>query len=146
MRLKLSDMETTQSFPEDPLRTMFSSPIRIEDYTDPAPQGRRIAPRFPVELEIIILTQTKSFRTQSINVSSSGALLKDPLPEEFMKANLDIIIVRTKGSSKRRLLFRGTAVGGPLRSSRITFEACVKDADEELKEAFQDLEPLPFVA
>ncbi len=151
MRLKLVDsenvgIETTLSYQQDPLRQMLSSPIKMEDYTDPTPQGRRIAPRFTIELEVIILTQTKSFRTRSINVSASGALLKDELPEEFMTTSLDIIIVRQAGESKKRLLFRGKAVGGPSRSCRITFQACVKDSDSELKETFRDLEPLPFIS
>lgn len=138
--------ETTLSFQQDPLRNMLSSPIKMEDYTDPAPQGRRIAPRFTVELEVIILTPTKSFRTKSVNVSASGALLKDELPDDFMTSSLDIIIVREAGNSKKRLLFRGKAVGGPSRSCRITFQACVKDSDSELKETFRDLEPLPFIS
>ena len=151
MSIKLVDsefvgIETISSFQEDPIRQMLSIPIKMEDYTDPAPEGRRIAPRFTVELEVIILTQTKSFRTKSINISASGALLKDELPELFMASSLDIIIVREAGNAKKRLLFRGKAVGGPSKSCRITFQACVKDSDSELKETFRDLEPLPFIS
>lgn len=136
---------------DDPIFDYTSKSINIEElklaYADPAPKGRRIAPRYSVELEVIILTQTRSFRTKSVNLSATGALLQDELPTEFMNSPLDIIFIKVLDeANKKRLLFRGKAVGGPLRTPRITFESYVQDSVSELKSSFKDKEPLPFIA
>ncbi|MGZ5279323.1 MAG: hypothetical protein ACXWC9_05245 [Pseudobdellovibrionaceae bacterium] len=113
-------------------------------YQDKYPLGRRIAPRYEINLEVIILTQTKSFRTRSLNVSASGALLKDSLPKEFMASQtLEIIFIMTDQNCKNRLLFKGRAVGGPNSSSRITFLESGVNSQSELQRAFKDLSPLP---
>lgn len=117
--------------------------LRLQ-YKDNKPPGRRIAPRFEVTMEVIILTHNRSFRTTSINVSLSGALLKDALPAEFMSCPaLEIILIQTDRQQKSRLLFRGKAVGGPLSSARITFIEVTGNSQTELQRCFANLEPLP---
>ncbi len=133
----------------DPILESTSIAIDFDElrlqYQDPAPNGRRIAPRFAVKLEVIILTQTRSFRTSSVNVSASGALLNDLLPIEFMSQHLlDIILIESTPRQKRRMLFRGKAVGGPHRSSRITFLESARNAQAELSTTFQNLKPIPM--
>jgi hypothetical protein len=133
----------------DPILESTSIAINFDElrlqYQDPSPPGRRIAPRFEVKLEVIILTQTRSFRTCSVNVSASGALLRDLLPPEFMhNPLLDIILIEDTPRFKRRMLFRGKAVGGPTRSSRITFLESARNAQADLKSTFTNLKPLPM--
>jgi len=133
---------------EDPIRTAESTPINFEEmkrqYTDKFPPGRRIAPRYEINLEVIILTQTKSFRTRSLNVSASGALLKDSLPKDFLSSQtLEIIFIMTDRNNKNRLLFKGRAVGGTESSCRITFLESGANSQFELQRAFKDLSPLP---
>jgi hypothetical protein len=132
----------------DPILESTSIAINFDElriqYQDPTP-GRRIAPRFEVKLEVIILTQTRSFRTSSVNVSASGALLRDLLPPEFMgNPLLDIILIEDNPRYKRRMLFRGKAVGGPTSSSRITFLESARNAQADLKTTFKNLTPLPM--
>jgi hypothetical protein len=132
---------------EDSIFDAPSVPINFDDlrlqYKDTKP-GRRIAPRYQVTMEVIILTQNRSFRTTSINVSLSGALLKDPLPKEFMNCQaLEIILIQSGQGQVNRLLFRGKAVGGPLSSARITFIEVTGNSQIELQRSFKNLEPLP---
>jgi hypothetical protein len=113
-------------------------------YTDPSPEGRRVAPRYDIALDVIVLSSNRSFRTTSVNVSISGALLKDILPPDFMTSkSLDIIFVLGPSSPKKRLLFRGKAVGYPHeRSQRITFHESGLNAQTDLLIAIEKDQPL----
>ena len=149
---KIEDEQTLSlsiSF-DDPILQNTSKSIDIKQlksaYSDPAPNGKRIAPRYLIELEVIILTHTKSFRTKSINISITGALLHEVLPKEFMSVPLEIIFIKKGNNGKRRLLFRGKAVGGPKQSPRITFQSSTLNSEAELLEELRGLEPLPFVS
>lgn len=105
-------------------------------------QGRRIAPRYGVELEVVLYTPGKSFRTSSVNVSASGALLQDHLPEDFMTGTIDIVFVLKNQNPKKCIAFRGKAVGGTITSQRITFVSSAPAAQETLMNVFETLTPL----
>lgn len=131
----------------DTLLESASVAINFDDlrlqYSDPSPEGRRVAPRYTIAFEMIILSPTRSFRTKTVNVSASGALLKDYLPSEFMtSASLDIIFVLGSSHKKKRLLFRGKAVGGPARTPRITFLEAARNAQTDLLIAIEKSQPL----
>jgi hypothetical protein len=64
-----------------------------------------------------------------------------------MNSPLEIIFIKiADATNKKRLLFKGKAVGGPMQSQRITFQSYVQESVSELKESFKDQEPLPFIA
>ena len=114
-------------------------------YEKSAGLGRRIAPRFSVQVSAVVFTPTYSFRTKTLNISASGALLEDLLPPEFMLSKIEILLVYTEARTgeRHRLLFRGKPVGGPLRTARIQFEDSAKHALETLQNLFAELTPLP---
>ncbi len=107
--------------------------------------GRRIAPRFPLNLSVVIVNHKgSSFRTQSLNISESGALLKDMLPPNFMDSIFEILITYTCPQAKtpRHLMFTGQAVGGPLRTPRVSFKSSANKTAELLQTLFADLTPI----
>ena len=106
--------------------------------------GRRIAPRFCLKMTAVVLNHKMSFRTESINISESGVLLKDLLPQDMMKEPFEIVLIHEddQTGTKTHLLFQGEAVGGPLRTPRITFKAAVEKSQERLLDLVQDLTPL----
>lgn len=132
---------------EDPIRDEPMTAIDFAElkrqHKDPTAPGRRIAPRYELRMEVIILTQNRSFRTSSVNVSASGALLQDPLPQEFMSCtSLEFIFIQISRDQKHRLMFRGRAVGGPNSSARITFIESAGDSQKVLHSAFKELAPI----
>lgn len=105
-------------------------------------QGRRVAPRYGINLSVILYTVTKSFRTNSVNVSASGVLLKDHVPEEFMKETFDVVFVDQNSKDRRYMVFRAKVVGGPVKSDRITFLSSISNSQEVLMNVLDDLTPL----
>ena len=103
---------------------------------------RRIAPRFSVEVTVLIVTAQKSFRTASENISESGILLKDLLPPDFMNSPFEVLIFE-KQQERASMMFRGHAVGGPLRTRRVTFKATNPQSQQNLGQLLADREPLP---
>jgi hypothetical protein len=107
--------------------------------------GRRIAPRFSLNLSVVIMNHKgSSFRTESLNISESGALLKDMLPPNFMDSTFEILITYTCPETKtpQRLMFTGEAVGGPLRTPRVSFKSSANKTAELLQSLFVDLTPI----
>ncbi len=145
--LSLMELDVAPDAMIDTLLDSATIAINFDDlrlqYRDTSPEGRRVAPRYEIGIEIIILSQTKSFRTSSINVSISGALLKDQLPKEFMSSDtLDIIFIPNGSFLKKRILFQGKAVGGPDSSARITFQRSSLNAQTDLLMAIEKIQPL----
>lgn len=107
--------------------------------------GRRIAPRFSLNLQVVIInSRGSSFRTESLNISESGALLKDMLPPNFMDSAFEVLITYNCPETRKpqRLMFTGEAVGGPLRSSRVSFKSSANKTAELLQGLFVDLTPI----
>lgn len=147
LRKSQSDVIALTLTLEDPVREAPLTPINIAElkrlHKDMTAPGRRVAPRYELEMEVIILTQTRSFRTTTVNVSASGALLKDPLPQEFMScASLEFIFIQIRHDQKQRLMFRGRAVGGPNSTARITFIESAGDSQKVLQSSFKALSPI----
>lgn len=112
-------------------------------------KARRAAPRYGISYRVLVVTAFQSFRTKTKNISATGMLLEDCLPEVFMKEHFDIVLVveddsppTGKPKSRKTLSFRGKAVGGPLRSSRIHFSAAPLESQQALAQITKDLTPL----
>lgn len=104
---------------------------------------RRFAPRFELKLTVLVCNHRKAFRTETMNVSVSGLLLKDVLPLEFSSSTFEVIVIEeTAGRSKNYLLFRGKAVDGPIRTPRVIFESLAADTEAKLMALLSDLTPL----
>ena len=106
--------------------------------------GRRVAPRFSLQVAAIISTTKSSFRTSSVDISASGVRFKDLLPESFSKGPIEILLVYEQPNQGRQyMLFYGEAVSaGPLRTPRVIFKASAPQASETLHHILSDLTPL----
>jgi hypothetical protein len=96
-----------------------AKPPKLEPLPDAA--ERRGSPRLKMEFEAIIFCGGFSFRTRTINVSMTGALLAESVPVEFVNQELDIVMIRYVGRVRDYYLVKGRSLGAPLRSPRIHF-------------------------
>ncbi len=96
-------------------------------------RGRRIAPRFDLELTALICNHAKAFRSQTKNISLSGLCLCDLLPEDFSQGPFEVVLIEEDESGKKHyLLLRARAVQGKLRSGRIYFESITSYTEKQL--------------
>lgn len=109
---------------------------------EPLPDAgeRRNAPRFMVEFETVIFCQGNSFRTKTINVSLTGALLAESVPVSFVDQSLDIVMIRHSGRNREYYLVKGKSLGAPLRSPRILFTQIEKAQYLKLEALFGSAE------
>lgn len=92
--------------------------------TSPGHDNRRSSERHEFKIEVILLSKTgKTFRTQSMNISLGGTLLKDEIPKEFLHIRFDLILVNKfeKDPAKGRLHFQGRVVGDYMDPRRLMF-------------------------
>lgn len=139
-------------FSTDDLRKLREGPAKVvnleelkQRYEGMTGLGRRIAPRFSVEMTVVIFSSNQSFRTRSLNVSATGVLLHDLLPVSFMSTKIEVLLIHEDPATraKRHLLFHGEAVGGPLRTQRVVFKASAQKAAETLQGLLVGLTPIP---
>lgn len=91
---------------------------------DPSHDNRRSSERHEFKIEVILLSKSgKTFRTQSMNISMGGTLLKDEIPKEFLHIRFDLILVNKfeKDPAKGRLHFQGRVVGDYMDPRRLMF-------------------------
>lgn len=104
----------------------------------PAPSlsDRRKETRHPFKIEVVLIGPSGSFRTYSLDISLSGTLVEEPVPEEFLNRTFDLIIVNPfeKNQSKARLLFHAKIVGDPSDPRRLEFAGLHKDLTDKLSE------------
>lgn len=116
--------------------------LKIQWPEDPG-AGRRTSPRFNASMTVLIFNHKKAFRSQTENISLSGLLLTDTLPEEFSKNYFDVVIIQeTEAGRKNYLLFRGRAIQGRLRTPRVVFESLAHDSQQKLSKLCKNLEPV----
>ena len=121
------------------------TPINLKklkrDYVDDRAR-RRSAPRYPLRMKVLLVTPHQIFQTEIQNISRSGMLLKDFVPEEMLQTCFDIVLVNHDAVGKSKyLIFRGHMVGAPFRSGRVAFDAMKNSSEKELTEMLQDLTP-----
>ncbi len=110
------------------------------------PQGRRVAQRHEVQLTVLVVTPNKSFRTQSENVSATGVLLRDILPEAIAQHKFEVVLIRTDDIGKKTFyIFRGHAVRSIPRTRRIQFDAMTAESEAKLQTLFKALSHNPEV-
>ena len=102
---------------------------------------KRTSPRFVLELEVVIFYSGQSFRSKTLNVSTSGVLLADLLPGDFVNQALDIVMMRNIGSNRDYFLIKGKSEGGPFRTPRISFTLIPEIQKKRLEAIFETCEP-----
>ena len=84
-------------------RKIDFQPVNLENlknrWSDPS--GRRIAPRFNLQMTVLICSHTKSFRSQTKNISLSGLCLQDILPEDFNRGVFDVVLIQEDEIGKK---------------------------------------------
>lgn len=121
-------------------------PVDLEQFkknwNDPKP-GYRKSPRFALNLSVLVCNRFKTFRSESENISLSGILIKDLMPEEFSQEQFEIILIEENGESQNKyLLFRGKTIDGPLRTNRFKFDSLTPATELQLLELISTLTPL----
>jgi hypothetical protein len=120
-------------------------PIDLEKLklsSDEKNRGRRLAPRYEFKMTALICNHRRAFRTETENISLTGLLLKDTLPEDFSRHFFEVVIIAESRGQKNYLFFRGRSLGERLRSPRIVFESVTPDTEHKLSEIFQSLKCL----
>lgn len=127
-----------------------TEPINVEklqeNFKDQDAEGRRLAPRFPIQMTVIVYSQTRSVRTKSLNVSLTGVLLDDGLPQDFSSGNLEIVFIHEdpKTGKKKYLAFNAEVVGAKSDNQRLRFKSAVEKSSEELEKIISDAKLKPL--
>lgn len=84
---------------------------------------RRTNLRHDFKIEIVIISNDKSFRTYSKNISLGGTLLEDEVPKGFLDKQFDLIIINRfeVESDKKQLLFKAKIIGDITDPRRLMF-------------------------
>lgn len=126
------------SFPEALFQPVDLQRLKRE-YPDSS-EGRRAGARYCLRVTVLICNHQKAFRTQTENVSYSGLLTKDQLPETFQKGFFDVLLIdESQIGKKQYVLFRGTLVDGASSTRRVRFEAFGADAERKLTALFSEV-------
>jgi|GEM_PF-6542314 len=143
-RTKKFDLENTQppadkhTDPEISIHLQAAVPILKPLGT--APSDRRVATRHDANLETVIFHKGVSFRTKTLNISTTGALLADIIPASYVDQVLEVVFVRQTGQSREFFMFKGKALGSPLRSPRIQFLQMSVESEKKLLSLLNDSE------
>jgi len=76
---------------------------------------RRTETRYPVEVDIVIFSGKNFFRTKTLDISSNGCQLRDPIPESFSADSLEVVLTGSEDGRQSFQMVRGTMVDGSRR-------------------------------
>lgn len=115
------DLNKLKLWPSDPLR-------------------RRQAPRYHLRLEIYLSNDQQIFHTRTENISFTGVLLKELIPDSFSSRIFDIVIKDLTEEGEIYYLLRGKMIPeGKFRSRRIEFQSMTFDTESKLISLFENL-------
>jgi hypothetical protein len=143
LRLRKGEEQTSSAIRA--LKEIHYEPVDLQSLKitwpeDQLPGGKRRAPRYDLHRPVLICNHCKVFRTETENISMTGLLLKDTLPEDFSRYPFDVILIESETDLKKRyILFRGRAAAGKLRSERVYFEFLAKGSKRKLSELIDGL-------
>ena len=72
---------------------------------------RRKENRYPVVVDIVIFSGKNFFRTKTLDISANGCKLLNPIPEHFLKDNLEVIISGSDDGRQSFQIVTGSMVG-----------------------------------
>lgn len=106
--------------------------------------GRRIAPRYALKLDVLIISKSRSFKAHTINVSESGILLDRPLPELLQHEKFELVLSHVdENNQKTQLLFQAQSadpVGQPVL--RIELLKSINHSSQRLIDLIQKHKPV----
>lgn len=101
---------------------------------------RERAERHELKIEILLaLSNGKTFRSYSKNISLTGTILADHIPTEFYTSVFEVIVVNkySRDFKKSRVALKGTTTGHGL-TSRIQFEKISDDQKQRLTDLLEE--------
>lgn len=129
-----------------PLKNLEYDTVNLDLLKKPGWQdpesGRRNVPRYDLSLTVLIGTYFKAFRTKSTNISLSGLLLQDDIPDDFTRDKFDVVIIQDVSPTRKNyMMFRGRAIQTFNRTRRIILLESQSGASERLSYLFSFLKP-----
>ncbi|MEY4615982.1 MAG: hypothetical protein RJB66_942 [Pseudomonadota bacterium] len=82
---------------------------------------RRRSARVTKKIEVIIASGGKSFRTQTVNLSSSGVLLDKAIPFDLKSGPFEIVFIIDSPAGKKQFAFQGKVSGDLQDRRRLVF-------------------------
>jgi hypothetical protein len=103
---------------------------------------RRSSRRHDFRLQVILLSPQKSFRTFTDNISISGMMLEDVIPEEYLNQVFDIVIIRKSKLQNfaEKIAFTAKVVGDLRDRRRIAITSYQHRSKERLSEMLHKYE------
>jgi hypothetical protein len=86
---------------------------------------RRLDIRHDLRIEVVLISKNgKTFKSHSKNISTSGTLLEDEVPKDFLNGEFELLIINKFEANKHRgrLHLRGKIVGDLQDPRRLTFK------------------------
>lgn len=118
-----------------------AAPFDQEEVTQTkSTDDRRRAQRHSFKIEILLMHKKGSFRTFSKNISLTGTLIENKIPQEFLSVPFDLIIINRfeKDARKGRLLFKGRVVGDLANPKRLMFVDPTPEMTQRLEQLLKD--------
>ncbi len=110
------------------------------EYLFVSESDRRGAPRYEVRLETLIMSQGKSFKTHTVNISDSGAFLEHAIPPDFANSSLEVVFYLKLNSVTEKFAVKGKVLPNRENLKYITFNI----TSSENKKGFERLMMLYF--
>jgi hypothetical protein len=101
---------------------------------------RRGATRYDIKLEVLVLGKGTSFRTETLNLSQTGALLLKALPDSLAEVRLEVVFIFKKGNVHEKLAVKGKVLSTRENLRYLTFS----NISSEEKKAFERLIKIYF--
>lgn len=114
--------------------------VRQESSMD---SDRRGAARYDVKIEVLILGKGLSFRSETLNLSQTGAVLTKALPEALAEVPLDVLFIFKKGEINEKFAVKGKVLSTRENLRYLTFSNITaegkKSFDRLIKIYFQEI-------
>ena len=95
---------------------------------------KRLHARFSTTFEVIVSDHKESFRSHTVNLSLSGLLLAQAIPDRMKSKILDVVLILYNGSRKLYLHMKAMVIGQFIPSGRLHFIEISDGAQHELRE------------
>ena len=96
--------------------------------------GTRGSPRKEIKMTVLIVHFQTSFRTESVNLSLKGVLIRDSLPAELLNQTFDLVLIHELDQNRKEfIMFQGRAIRDSMQVHRIEFVTMKADSVKKLE-------------
>jgi hypothetical protein len=126
------------------IRSRFRKGGSVKSETEVASE-RRLATRFNIKVDVLILAKGLSFRSETANLSVSGALLVKPLPEIMAETPLEVVFIFKKAKINENFAVKGKVLSNRENLRHLSFGNLSNESKKEferlIKIYFQEITP-----